>query len=1168
MQPPKIDPRTYDEIIAQTEALAQETSAWQPQPEGSLDAGGVLIRIFGRYAGLILDRLNQVPDKAFLAFLDLIGTQITPPQPARVPLTFQLAAGSPVDALAPARTQVAAPPQEGEEDEVIFETEQEMLITRARLMQVVARDFAPRANADRYGRYTANALGEIDAPFPAFAGDQTMVHALYLAADALLNLEEAADVTLHFTGPDIARLCRLPLTWAYLQEETWHDIPPENVQPGSISNNTWPVTLQQLPPLAAGTVNGVKGGWLRLQLALPLPPARAGIIPNATATGAANPVAYTPPFYPFGEDGRAAHFYLNGEAAFARRGARVELDITLAAAGHSQNVSLQWNYLQVAAGGNTSWVALEGVNDGTASLTQNGRVSLLVPPDGSWGVGLYRNASGRWLRVSVVEGAYTQAPQIQAITAAEAWPLPQLSHVHLSLPGARAPLLAETGFTNSLTLDMSKDFYPFDETPRFNDAFYLAYGVVMAAGGLKPGDLLILNVTLGSVGVAGAQGVTLAWEFWNGRTWEQLGRSSQTSDQVGQTSYNFRDNTRAFTAQPASGGVQFTLPATAAAHVVNGVENHWLRVRIVAGHYGTAATYEPYTITLDGNQITAYRLVAASYQPPRMAALRFDVSNTTHFDLAACQSINDFTYVDQTQANADQAALFAPFTPTTDRQPALYLGFDRPFDNRSVTLYAQVEPPPPDAVIPAIFEAAVGDHPPQVSWEYSSAQGWSRLGAIDETNAFDGRGLIRFIGPKGLTPRSLFGYNLYWLRVRWRDGHFPVSPRLRRLLLNTTWARQAITIRGEIVGSSDSSPGQQFRLSQPNILTGEEIAVREPDMPLAGEVTAGAITTVYDAAGTVAEIWVRWQAVPDFHGSSPRDRHYVIDRITGNVLFGDGRYGMMPPAGQNNIRATYRSGGGERGNRAAGTIIQLKSSIPYIDSVTNIEAAAGGAERQSLDSVRRYGPRQLRHRHRAVTTADLEDLAFAASAQVARAKAIPPRFNPLTLWLPPGEAPSDLARHQDVFEAGAMGLIIVPQSDSPRPVPSLELVEQVKAYLAARSAPTADVWVAGPEWIEVSVTAVIVPDSLEAADFVGETVKAALARFLHPLTGGPQGKGWAFGRKPYRSDLYALVEGVAGVDHVRTLTVAEAPDTATISRLERRLIFSGQHEISVEVGAL
>jgi hypothetical protein len=49
-----------------------------------------------------------VPEKNFLAFLNLIGTELLPPQPARAPLTFRLAENSPVDALVPAGTQAAA----------------------------------------------------------------------------------------------------------------------------------------------------------------------------------------------------------------------------------------------------------------------------------------------------------------------------------------------------------------------------------------------------------------------------------------------------------------------------------------------------------------------------------------------------------------------------------------------------------------------------------------------------------------------------------------------------------------------------------------------------------------------------------------------------------------------------------------------------------------------------------------------------------------------------------------------------------------------------------------------------------------------------------------------------------------------------------------------------
>ncbi|MGH9896976.1 MAG: baseplate J/gp47 family protein, partial [bacterium] len=140
MEAPQIDQRTHADIVAETELLAARYSAWRPSPTGKLDPGGTLIRIFGRFAELIIQRLNRVPEKNFLAFLNLIGTELLPAQPARTLLTFKLAENSPVDAVVPAGTQVAAPPLEGEEDEVIFETTRDLVVTRTQLQAVLVRD--------------------------------------------------------------------------------------------------------------------------------------------------------------------------------------------------------------------------------------------------------------------------------------------------------------------------------------------------------------------------------------------------------------------------------------------------------------------------------------------------------------------------------------------------------------------------------------------------------------------------------------------------------------------------------------------------------------------------------------------------------------------------------------------------------------------------------------------------------------------------------------------------------------------------------------------------------------------------------------------------------------------------------------------------------------------
>jgi hypothetical protein len=456
------------------------------------------------------------------------------------------------------------------------------------------------------------------------------------------------------------------------------------------------------------------------------------------------------------------------------------------------------------------------------------------------------------------------------------------------------------------------------------------------------------------------------------------------------------------------------------------------------------------------------------------------------------------------------------------------------------------------------------------------------LGVQDETNAFAQRGLIQFIGPTDWKKTSEFGQELFWLRVNWQEGQFRVPPRLRRLLTNTMWATQAITLENEILGSSDGTTSQIFRTVQKPVLQGEKLEVQEVKIPSAEERAEiellegkDAVKVVRDEAGQIEAVWVRWHKVRDFYGSEPGDRHYVLDRLTGEVRFGDGQYGMVPPQGRNNIRLSqYQTGGGTRGNLAANTVVQLKTTVPYIEKVTNLEAAGGGTEQESIDRVKERGPKFLRHRDRAVTIQDFEDLAYEASPDVARAKAIAPtfkqkskdqkdnRFNPLdpNLWLDHKTPNLDNHNKAKADNAGQIRILIVPRTTAPQPVPSLGLIDRVKAYMRERCDPSVDLQVTGPEWQAVSVTAEVVPKSLETADAVRAAVLQQLEKFLHPLTGGKKGQGWALGRLPQQSDLYAVIQSIRGVDHVRSLKVEPDPQTKHLS--PEQLIYSGTLIIS------
>lgn len=1242
-QAPLIDGRAYGDLVAEVEALAQQLTAgeveptaealtgavldqdvldgavevaaagtpvdaplaeriariqelppvrvrgWQPPgPEDPPDAGSTLVRIFSRMAELAITRINQVPDRNFLAFLDLIGTRLEPPQTARVPLTFNLAAGSTVDALVPARTPVAATPLEGDTAPVLFETERSLVVSRSQLVAAWTRE----PGRDLYRDSTAIATGQAAGSFPPFRGEQPIRHHIYLGDPGLLGTREPKTVEIHVGTPQPSVPWLADVAWEAWDGTGWQ--PLAGIQSDFLGSSRT-ITIPDVPEIPPSEVAGVTSSWIRGRLTTPLPQGeitvagdgqrtlwRRGLSPDAARTDSAQtgltPVdTGHPPFHPFGEKNQAPAFYFTAAEAFDRLGAGAEIEILLdenRLPEPTSDLALVWEFWNGFV-----WTPVPGL-----SFTPTGRVEegvtvgpflvsgivrLTLPT--SWQRFPLGDLTARWLRVRIAAGGFTtgvpptfRPPVVERLAVSYAWPLPVIDSLLMRTQIERQEdekqSLPDRGFSNRVPVDLNTDFLPFGEKPRPGDVLYLASEEAFS----KPDAEVALDITLTNVTEDGtpppaqpSPDLVLDWEFWDGSRWQLLGSSGpglereeraegRKAEGRKKASDRFRldDGTNAFSQE---GRVSFLVPASLAPAEINGEKRRFIRVRLAAGNYGKEAVYEP-----DGEdretRLTVYRLVPASFRPPSIRSLRVAYSHQS--PLVQPEQVlleNDFRFE---SGKGGEYYVFEPFQPPEDTLPTLYLGFDRPgdsigFANRSVALYFGVEGALYDPATEqmGVLEEAV------VVWEHWNGERWQRLGTRDETRGFTRRGLVTFIGPPDFRASTEFGRRAFWLRARWERGSYAVEPEVRRVLLNTMWAIHARTVEDEVLGSSRGERGQVFRTILAPVLAGQRLEVLEPEVPSAPDLAAleaeegeDALRVALDAAGRQTEVRVRWHEVPDFYGSGPRSRHYTLDRLTGEVRFGDGRRGLIPPPGRGNVRmAFYRSGGGLAGNRPAGNLTQLRGTVPYVDSVSQYEPADGGAAEESPSVIMTRGPQTLRHRNRAVAPADFEDLALQASTQVARTRCIAAR---------------------DGGDAGLVGLIVVPRSAEAKPVPSLELLYRVKSYLEERTSPAVDLWVVGPDWLEVTVDAEVAPRVLEAATDVQTAVLERLAGFLHPLTGGPDGEGWAFGRKPYRSDLYALIEGTPGVDHVLRLQVTEVPREGG-ARSERFLVYSGEHQITL-----
>jgi predicted phage baseplate assembly protein len=437
---------------------------------------------------------------------------------------------------------------------------------------------------------------------------------------------------------------------------------------------------------------------------------------------------------------------------------------------------------------------------------------------------------------------------------------------------------------------------------------------------------------------------------------------------------------------------------------------------------------------------------------------------------------------------------FYPLGPHPEIGNALYLGFkpnpgvSRPFP-RKMTFLA-LRPSSDTSGVPQRAGAQDRDliAPVTLVWEYrprADRDVWERLNVLlDETAALTRDGYVEVAGPEKIEPSKALGAQfpqpLYWLRVRLDQKSYPAgrAPRLEYLQPNAVDAVNLSTEKNADLGTSSGAAGQWFLLPRQQIESASlALIVRH---------------------GSKEQVWVQR---PDFAASKPEDRHYVLNAASGRVTFGDGTHGLIPTAGDEIVALSFRWGGGAAGNAVrAGGVTGMVSQIAGIEKVTNVRAAAGGSDEQTLEDFERFAPSVLRQQGRAVTADDFAKVALAMDG-VKQAQAIP-------------------ARHPDfpgVEVPGAVTVVVVPDAEPDPakgpPKPSAELIRSVCARLDRVRLITTEVYVAAPTFLAIRIEARLIAAPEAAFDEVAEGARARLDKLLDPRT-------WALGKDLSVAEVY------------------------------------------------
>lgn len=134
ISPPNLDDRTWQDLVTEMRALIP-TYAPQWTDHNPSDLGITLIELFAWLGESVIYRLNQTPEKNYVAFLQLLGITRDPPTPAYTYLTFT--AGEGVGAVtAPAGTQAQTVAARGESP-IVFETDEDALVQPTNLVSAI-----------------------------------------------------------------------------------------------------------------------------------------------------------------------------------------------------------------------------------------------------------------------------------------------------------------------------------------------------------------------------------------------------------------------------------------------------------------------------------------------------------------------------------------------------------------------------------------------------------------------------------------------------------------------------------------------------------------------------------------------------------------------------------------------------------------------------------------------------------------------------------------------------------------------------------------------------------------------------------------------------------------------------------------------------------------------
>ncbi|MEU4050336.1 putative baseplate assembly protein [Streptomyces olivaceus] len=258
---PNLDDRRFQQFVDDAKRYIQQRAPEWTDHNVS-DPGITLVETLAHMADQIVYRLNRVPEKNHLAFLDLVGITLFPPSAARTDVTFWLSAPQEDAILVPEGAEVATLRTDRDEA-IVFATEGDLRVIPCTLRYLVTQQQG-EAVADRTPDLaeSKDVMCFAEAPAP---GDSMLIGLTNAVPHCALALE--LDSRVDGVGVDPRQP---PLVWEAWTEDGWQPCEVDRDGTGGL-NRPGDIVLHIPGGHVLSRNGGHEAGWIRCRVTDPLP---------------------------------------------------------------------------------------------------------------------------------------------------------------------------------------------------------------------------------------------------------------------------------------------------------------------------------------------------------------------------------------------------------------------------------------------------------------------------------------------------------------------------------------------------------------------------------------------------------------------------------------------------------------------------------------------------------------------------------------------------------------------------------------------------------------------------------------------------------------------------------------------------------------------------------